>query len=129
MPPERLRSLLQQKARAHTSEPGQIIWYVENYQNDASGSNGGKSDDSYDKPSNIVSFRGGATKGQCLEMCWSKKRMALLVVGNLSGLNSTVREHSIHLSWVRGFFPLSRPATLSMAPAARRDERFDSQIE
>ena len=69
MPPETLRSPLQQKVRAHTLEPGQIRWYVENYQNDASGSNGGKSDDSYDKPSNTVSFQVDATMGQYLEMC------------------------------------------------------------
>ena len=68
MPPERLRSLLQQKARAHTSEPGQIRWYGENYQIDASGSNGGKLDDSYDKPSNTVFFRGDASMDRCLKM-------------------------------------------------------------
>lgn len=129
MPPEKLRSLLQQKARAHTSEPDQIRWYGENNQNDALGSNGGKSDDSYDKPSNTVFFRGDATMDQCLEMYWLRKKKALLAVGNLSGLNSTARKHSIHLSWVRGFYPLSHPETLSMAATARRNERFDPKIE
>lgn len=92
MPPEKLRSLLQQKARAHKSEPGQIRWHGENYQNDASRSNGGKSDDSYDKASNTVFLRGDATMDQCPEMCWLKKKMAFLAVGSLSRLNSMVRK-------------------------------------
>lgn len=70
---------------------------------------------------------------QCLEMnCLKKKRkkkMALLAVGNMSGLSSTTRKDWSHLSWVRGFYPLNNPTTGSMAPAARLNERFDFQIE
>lgn len=128
LPPERLRSLLKQKVKAHTKGPGQIGWYGENYQIDASESNGGKLDDSYDKPSNTVFFRGDATMDQCLEMNCLRK-MALLAVRNMSGLNSTMRKHPSHLSWVRGFYPLNHPATVSMAPAARQNERSDFQIE